>query len=71
MSEIDWQTRLKLAGLTQRQLARLCGVTANTLSRQLSGEFSTGFPQYARTIVLIWERLGPDAKAEILAGLDQ
>lgn len=71
MTDLDWQTRARMAGLTQRQLARLVGLTDGTLSKQLTGRWPSGISPSVKTVVMCWEHLGPDAKAEILASLDQ
>lgn len=70
MTDLDWQTRARMAGLTQRQLARLCGVTDATLSKQITGAWAPEPPRYVQTVIEAWEHLGPDAKAAILSRLD-
>lgn len=51
-----WQIRVRQAGLTQRDLARITGKPENTISRQLRGEFGE-VPGYLIAIIIAWERL--------------
>lgn len=70
MDNEPWQARAKLAGLSQKTLARLLGVAENTVSLQLRGKWATGTPRYVKTVILAWERLTPAARAELLLSLD-
>lgn len=70
MEKTDWQQRARIAGLNQRTLARLVGVTENTISHQLRGTWQSGTPQYVKTTILAWERLPPAARAEMLAMIE-
>ena len=70
MTDLDWQTRARMAGLTQRQLARLVGLTDGTLSKQLTGRWPSGLSQSVKTVIMAWERLTPEAKAAILASIE-
>lgn len=67
MDNEPWQRRAKLAGLSQKMLARLLGVTENTVSMQLRGKWQSGeTPAYVKTVILAWERLSPSAREELL-----
>ena len=55
-----WQQRLKSAGLSQRQLAELLGVSENTVSRQMKGDW--GMPGYVLAVVIAWEDMTNDAR---------
>lgn len=64
-----WQVRAKKAGLTQRQLACLCGVSENAMSSQLRGQWRT--PQYVKTVIRAWEMLTPEQQDGLLAAADR
>jgi hypothetical protein len=66
MENEPWQQRARLAGLSQKTLAKLLGVAENTVSSQLRGKWQSGTPQYVKTMILAWERLSPDARRELL-----
>ena len=51
------QVRAKEAGLSQKRLAELLGVTDNTASLQLRGRWKTGTPRYVIAVLLAWEML--------------
>jgi transcriptional regulator with XRE-family HTH domain len=70
MDNEPWQRRAKLAGLSQKTLAKLLGVAENTVSLQLRGKWATGTPQYVKTVILAWERLSPEAREALLAAAD-
>lgn len=71
MDNEPWQRRAKLAGLSQKTLARLLGVAENTVSLQLRGKWASGTPQYVKTVILAWERLRPADREELLNLLDE
>lgn len=50
-----WQARLRRAGLTQAELARLAGKRENAISEGLRGKGKGGVPVYLRTIIRLWE----------------
>lgn len=67
-----WQRRAKLAGLSQKTLAKLLGVAENTVSMQLRGKWQNGqTPRYVKTVILAWERLSPEARAFLLEASDE
>lgn len=73
MDNEPWQQRAKLAGLSQKTLARLLGVAENTVSLQLRGKWQSGTPEYVKAIIRAWEHLSPAARAALLekAGTDE
>lgn len=71
MDNEPWQKRAKLAGLSQKTLAKLLGVAENTVSLQLRGKWATGTPQYVKTVILAWERLPPEAREALLLAADE
>lgn len=66
MDNEPWQKRAKRAGLTQKTLASLLGVSENTVSMQLRGKWATGTPQYVQFAILIWELSSQDTKDKML-----
>lgn len=70
-----WKAKIRAVGLTQTQLAQeLIGAHINTLYGQLKGLFGTKAgteqpPLYVRTIVLAWELLDEDQRAELKMSL--
>lgn len=50
-----WGRRAHAAGLDQKTLAELAGVTANSVGRGLRGEFSGAVPGYLRALIVGWE----------------
>lgn len=67
MGENDWQARAKRAGLSQKQLAEILGVAANTVSQQLRGRWQSGTPQYVKSMIVAWENMSLDARDRVLA----
>lgn len=59
-----WQDRLKEAGLTQKRLALLLGLSQNTVSRQMIGELSV--PGYVEAFVSAWEIMTDDQRDDLL-----
>ncbi len=59
-----FQRRLQAAGLTQKLLAELVGVSANTLSRQMRGDWEV--PDYVFTVIRAWELGSPEFRNELL-----
>jgi predicted transcriptional regulator len=71
MDNEPWQKRAKLAGLSQKMLAKLLGVAENTVSLQLRGKWASGTPQYVKTVILAWERLTPESREALLSAADE
>lgn len=65
-SALAWQLRLKRAGLSQAELARLAGVRENTVSDGLRGLGKKGVPTYLRTIIRLWEVANRQEREAIL-----
>lgn len=65
-----WQQRLKAAGLSQAQLARLAGRRETAISEGLSGKGKFGVPTYLTNIIRLWEIADPVARAAVLADPD-
>lgn len=59
-----WQIRLKAAGLTQKRLALLLGVSENTVSRQMKGDWD--MPGYVVALLLAWELMTDAQRDELL-----
>ncbi len=59
-----WQDRLKEAGLTQKRLAALLGVSQNTISRQMIGELAV--PGYVEAFVTAWEIMSEGQRAALV-----
>jgi len=66
MDNEPWQKRAKRAGLSQKMLAKILGVSENTVSMQLRGKWQSGTPRYVKTVILAWEALPIDAKDRIV-----
>jgi hypothetical protein len=66
MDNEPWQKRAKLAGLTQKTIAKLLGLAENSVSRQLRGKFKGGVPRYITSFIFAWERLTPKARKELI-----
>lgn len=66
MDNEPWQKRAKRAGLTQKTLASLLGVSENTVSMQLRGKWATGTPQYVQFAILMWELSSQETKDRVL-----
>lgn len=61
-----WQARMKRAGLTQAELARLAGKRENAISEGLRGKGKGGVPIYLRTIIRLWEVANRQEREAIL-----
>jgi hypothetical protein len=48
-----WQTRLRAAALNQKSLAAMLGISENTVSRQMKGDWPV--PGYVEAFVEAWE----------------
>lgn len=62
MMEEPLQTRAKAAGLTQKRLAEILGVTETTASLQLRGKWASGTPRYVVAAIIAWELLDHDKR---------
>ena len=51
------QRLAKGAGISQRQLAQLLGVTDSTVSQQLRGKWASGTPRYVISVLIAWQNL--------------
>ena len=71
MDDEIWQRRARAAGLTQKALAKLLGHAENTISRQLRGHWESGIPKHVRAMIVAWERLPEEARAEVLAWAEE
>lgn len=58
------QMRAKQAGLAQKRLAQILGVSENTASLQLRGKWESGTPRYVIAAIIAWELLDHDKKLE-------
>jgi predicted transcriptional regulator len=65
-----WQLRAKNAGLPQKLLARLAGVTETNVSLQLRGKFAAGTPTYIKTIIRAWEMLDQAQREALIAATE-
>jgi len=54
------QVRAKRAGLQQKRLAALLGVSENTVSLQLRGKWESGTPRYVTATIIAWEIMSHD-----------
>jgi hypothetical protein len=56
------QARAKRAGLQQKRLAALLGVSENTASLQLRGKWESGTPRYVTAAIIAWELMSHDQR---------
>ncbi len=66
----EWGRRARAAGLSQDQLAYLAGMTKNGLSRALRTPGAAGVPRGIITIIVAWEQLTAEQRAEVIHVLD-
>lgn len=66
----ELQRRVKAAGLKQKDFAALLGVTENTMSRQLRGQWDSGTPRYVISILTAYELLDKENRMRWLAELN-
>jgi hypothetical protein len=64
-----WQARLKAAGLNQKQLAAMLGVSENTMSRQMKGDWPVA--GYVEAFVSAWEIMSGEQRLEWLERHDK
>lgn len=60
------QIRAKRAGLPQKLLARILGVSENTASLQLREKWESGTPRYVVAAITAWELMSHDQRMEWL-----
>ena len=65
-----WQQRAREAGLSQRRLAALLGISAGALSKSLRGLRQGGVPRYIRLAILCWKTMTPEQRKAVEAELD-
>lgn len=63
----EWQRRLKEAKLSQKRLAVILGVSENTVSRQMMGEWEV--PGYVEAAVTAWEIMSESEREDWQAQL--
>lgn len=71
MMEEPLQTRAKRAGLPQKVLAQILGVTETTASLQLRGKWASGTPRYVVAVLIAWELLSHDQRMRWLDELSE
>lgn len=57
-----WQARLRAAALNQKSLASMLGISENTVSRQMKGEWPVA--GYVEAFVEAWEIMTIEQRAE-------
>lgn len=62
MEQHPWQRRAKAAGLSQKALARLLGMSEIGVSRGLRGHFKGGVPQHLKAAIAAWELMTPEQR---------
>ena len=70
LSKTGWQARMKAAGLTQAELARLAGKRENAISEGLRGKGKGGVPRYLRSIIRLWEMADRTQRESLLTDPD-
>lgn len=70
MKDEPLQIRAKRAGLSQKALASLLGVTENTASLQLRGKWASGTPRYVVAAIVAWELMTHEQRQRWIAELD-
>lgn len=70
MMEEPLQTRAKRAGLTQKRLAEILGVTETTASLQLRGKWASGTPRYVVAVIVAYELLSHDDRMRWISEID-
>lgn len=66
-----WQQRLRLLGLTQRDLAQLAGHAETVVSKQLRGHLQKGVPQYIIALILAWEVMTDQQRTKWRAAIER
>jgi predicted XRE-type DNA-binding protein len=70
MKDEPLQIRAKQAGLSQKTLAAILGVTENTASMQLRGKWQSGTPRYVVAAIVAWELMTHEQRMRWIAELD-
>jgi transcriptional regulator with XRE-family HTH domain len=65
MERQPWQQRAREAGLSQKRLAGLLGISANALSKSLRGLRKGGVPRYIKLLVLCWAVMTPEQRRRV------
>lgn len=68
-NETTYRNRLKSIGLSQAQLARMLGISQNTISRQFNGRWE--MPAYMSAFLHALEIMTPEQRATLYALLSQ
>lgn len=58
----EWQLRLRAAALNQKSLASMLGLSENTVSRQMRGDWPVA--DYLEAFVLAWEIMTIEQRAD-------
>jgi len=66
-----WQRRLRLLGLTQRDLSRLAGHAEIVVSKQLRGHLQKGVPHHIIALILAWEIMTDQQRAKWRSAIDR
>jgi hypothetical protein len=64
MDNTEWQIRAKAAGLDQRTLCRILGLSTSAVSQGIRGLWASGVPQNIRAAIIAWELMLPEQRAE-------
>jgi len=59
------------ADLEQRMLVTLTGHDKTTVSRQLRGYWRSGIPVHVRSMIIAWELMTPEQRAEWLRRVEE
>lgn len=70
MERHPWQLRAKEAGLSQKRLAELLGVSDIAVSKGLRGLWQGGVPRYIKLVILLWKEATPEQRRRVIAQLD-
>ena len=71
-TRITKQERLKNAGLTQRDFARLMGFNEGSVSRLVSETRTPGpLPQHYEFAIMAWEELPPERRERLVTRMRQ
>lgn len=71
MGHRSWQRRLREAGLSQRRLAELLGISPTALSKSLRGLRQAGVPTYLKAAILALEIMTPEQREAWLAAVEE
>ncbi len=67
----EWGRRADAAGLDQITLAKLAGVSENSVSRGLRGAWASGVPGYLLSLIIAWELMSPDQRRDWISSIDE